>query len=242
MALEKITGIVTDVLKHSDRHNVITLYTREIGRIALLSPAGNGRSSRIRNASLLPLSIISADINITSGRDMQYLGRFQRETLWKDIYFNPVKSAISLFLSEFLNSYTRHSGPDPQAWDYMANAIACLDRQTRVPANFHLAFLIDFLSFAGIRPDMSERTPDSWFDMREGTSAIFPPSHRDRLSPREAEILPLLLRMNLRTASVFRFNAGQRRELLKGLLKYYGLHFPGLTSLKSPEILSELFV
>lgn len=241
MAIEKIRGIVTDVLKHSDRHNIITLFTREHGRLAMLSTAGNGKTARVRNASLMPLSVITADININSSRELHFLGRFQREALWKDIYFNPAKSAVALFISEFLNNYIRNSGADPLLWDYAADAIARLDSASRGIANFHLAFLIDFMTYAGIRPDLSEQRNDSWFDMRGGSMTLVPPAHQDRLAPGEARFLPLLLRLNLNTYSHFKFNSTQRNALLKGILKYYGIHFPGLANLKSPEILSEIF-
>lgn len=241
MAIEKIRGIITEVRKHSDRHNVITLFAREQGRVALLAPASNGKSARVRNASLMPLSVISADINFNSGRELQFLGRFQRDYFWKDLYFNPVKSAIALFITEFVNSYTRNLGQDPKLWDFIVNAIETLDKEERAISNFHLAFLLDFTYFAGIRPDISEWRADAWFDMREGNMTIMPPAHRDYLSLQQSAILPLILRMNLRSAGRFKFNSEQRRELLSKILKYYSLHFPGLGSLKSPGILSDIF-
>lgn len=241
MAIEKILGIVTDVVKHSDRHNVVTLFTRHHGRVSLLSSAGNGKTARLRNASLMPLSVISADVNFNPTRELQFLGKFSREALWKDLYFNPVKSAVGIFLAEFLNSYLRESPPDPRMWDFIVSAVSRLDGAERGLANFHLAFLIDFLAFAGIRPDLSEWREDAWFDMQGGTMTLFPPPHRNSLSPGEASVLPLLARMSLRTASWFRFSAPQRRELLRKLLAYYSLHFPGLASLRSPAILADVF-
>lgn len=241
MAIEKIVGIVTDVLRHSDKHNVVTLYTRAQGRVALLSSAGNSKTARLRNAALMPLSVISADINFNPTRDLQFLGKFTRETLWKDLYFNPVKSAVVMFLAEFLNTYLRQSPPDPTMWDFIVESVAHLDRARRGIANFHLAFLIDFLEFAGIRPDLSEWSDDKWFDMQGGTMTIFPPPHRNYLTPAQAIVLPLLSRLNLRTSRVYRFNATERRELLRWLLQYYSLHFPGLSALKSPAVLAEVF-
>lgn len=241
MAIEKIRGIVTNILKHSDRHNVITLFTRERGRIAMLSPAGNGKTARMRNAALMPLSVISADVNINSGRELQFLGRFQRELLWKDIYFNPVKSSIALFLSEFLNNYIRNSGADSHLWDFLIRAIEILDQERKHTANFHLGFLIEFMNYSGIRPDLTEWRNDVWFDLRGGTPTIFPPGHRDFLSIEETRLMPLLLRMNVDNASKFKFNSTQRSRLLLILIKYFGLHFPGMDNLKSPEILSEVF-
>lgn len=241
MALEKITGIVTDVTKHSDRHNVVTLFTREHGRVSLLSSTGTGKTARLRNASLLPLSVISTDINFKSSRELQFLGKFSRDILWHDLYFNPVKSAISLFLSEFINSYIRQSPPEPSTWDFIVAAITRLDLAQGGLANFHLAFLIDFLNYAGIRPDLSEWRPDAWFDMQGGTMTIFPPAHRNYLSPGQTDFLPVLSRMNLRTAPLFHFSGEQRRRLLNGLLHYYSLHFPGMANLKSPAVLTEVF-
>ena len=241
MAIEKITGIVTDITKYSDKHNVITLFTRERGRVALLSSTGKGKTARVRNASLLPLSVITADINFSATRELQFLGNFTRATLWKDIYFNPVKSAISLFLAEFINTYFRQSPPEPVIWDYIHYAIGRLDSAEKGLANFHLAFLFEFLSFAGIRPDLSDWREDAWFDMQGGCMTIFPPSHRNYLPPTDVWVLPMLARINLRTAPLFSFNAEQRRQLLHGLLNYYSLHFPGMANLKSPAVLSEVF-
>ena len=301
MAIERITGIVTDVLKHSDRHNIVTVFTRERGRMALLSSAGQGKAARVRNASLLPLSVISADVNINPGRELQFLGRFQRERLWKDLYFSPVKSAIALFLSEFLNAYVRNSGPDPHLFDFLLSAISRLDalRSEAAPSgapepaavsgvpesaasssppesagsssrfcipplgggkasgggkaagggkegnsalpNFHLAFLIEFMDYAGIRPDLSGWREGAWFDMRGGSMSLLPPSHRDVLPPPQAAQLPRLARMNLRTARLFRLTGAERREILAAILRYYGLHFPGLGSLRSPQVLTSLF-
>lgn len=241
MSIEKINGIVTDLTKHSDRHNVVTVFTRERGKVSLLASAGNSKTARIRNAALMPLSVISADINFSSTRELQFLGRFSRPILWKDIYFNPVKSAVALFLSEFLNVYLRQSPPDERLWDFIVFAIDTLDKTFSGIANFHLAFLIEFLSYAGIRPDLTDWRPDAWLDLQGGAMTIFPPSHRNYIEPARVGILPLLARMNLRTARVFQFSAIQRRQLLQSLLHYYSLHFPGMGTLKSPEVLAEVF-
>lgn len=241
MALERITGIVTDIVKHSDRHNVITLFTRERGRVAVLSPTGSGRTARMRNALLMPLSVITADINFRGNRDLQILGRFNRAALWKDLYFSPVKSSLTMFIAEFLNTYLRYPEAEPQTWDFIYRAVSILDAADGVPANFHLAFLVEFLRYAGIFPDLSGYMEGRWFDMREGEFLRFAPTHRDSLSPEEARNMPLLGRMNLRNARFFRFNAAQRRELLRQLIKFYAVHFPGLGNLRSPEILAEVF-
>lgn len=241
MAIEKVRGIVTDMVKYSDRQNIVTLFARERGRVSLLSPAGNGKNARTRNAALMPLSVISADINFNPVRDLQFLGNFQRDTLWRDLYFNPVKSAVGIFMAEFVNAYMRQSPPDPQLWDYVVSAISTLDRAKGPLGNYHIAFLLDFLHFAGIRPDLSDWREDAWLDMRGGCMTILPPHHGDAIGPDAARVLPMLGRMTMRTAPLFKLTAKERREILHGVLRYFSLHFPGLSNLNSPSVLTEVF-
>ena len=239
--IERITGIVLDTVKHSDRHNVVTLFTRERGRMSFLSPAGKGKSGLMRNARLMPLSVVTADINIHANRELQVLPTPQRAAVWHDLYFNPVKSSVAIFLSEFLNAYLRHSEADSNEWDFIFRSVESLDSARRGMANLHLAFLIGLLPFAGIEPDLSGAGEGRWFDMRGGCFTPFPPPHGDSLRPEEARLLPLLSRMTAANSRAFRFSAAQRRRLLAGLLQYYSVHFPGLANLKSPSILTEVF-
>ncbi len=155
MALEKIKGIVIDSVKHNDRHNVITLYTRERGRMSFISSTGSGKRSRMRNARLLPLSVIETEVNIKGGWDLHLLGTIAPLEIWHDLYFNPVKSAITLFLSEFLNRYLRDDTQVPATWVYIHYSLMSLDNASRGLANFHICLVIAFLEMAGISPDLS---------------------------------------------------------------------------------------
>lgn len=241
MPIEKIQGIVIDVIKHNDRHNVITLFTRTRGRMAFLSPVSIGKVGRMRNARLLPLSVVEADINIRQNRELQMLGAITPVEIWRDIYFNPVKSSITLFLSEFLNRYLRDSSPDATAWEFIIASIRALDSAKGKLANFHIWFLYRFLDIAGIAPDMSEYEEGDSFDMRSGVPVVADRIHRDILTPEETSILMLLSRITLTNMHRYRFNGAERNSLLNRILRYYAIHFPGLSGLKSLDILSEVF-
>lgn len=241
MAIEKIRGIVINVIKHNDRHNVVTLFTRDRGRIAFLSPVGSGKSARMRNARLLPLSVIETDVNMRQNRELQLLGAVTPYEIWRDLYFNPVKSSIVLFISEFLNRYFRDASPDPTAWEFIIAAIRALDNMQKGLANFHIWFLIRFLDIAGIAPDLSGYEKGDSFDMRAGIPVVDTSLHRDILTPEETRLLALLSRITLTNMRHYRFTGADRLRLLDRILRYYSIHFPGLSSLKSPDILSEVF-
>ena len=51
----KITAIVLNVMKYSDKNSIAHVYSDECGRMALLVPQGSTRGARMRNAAFMPL-------------------------------------------------------------------------------------------------------------------------------------------------------------------------------------------
>ncbi|MDE6153062.1 MAG: recombination protein O N-terminal domain-containing protein, partial [Muribaculaceae bacterium] len=46
--------IALRTVRHSDRHSILSAYTRQRGRMSFLIPAGNGREATRRRAMLMP--------------------------------------------------------------------------------------------------------------------------------------------------------------------------------------------
>lgn len=241
MAIEKIRGIVINVVKHNDKNNIVTLFTETRGRVSFVSPTSGSKSGKIRNARLQPMSVIESNVNFRQNQEIQYLGAITPVTVWTGIYFHPVKSAITYFISDFLNKYFRDASPDPLAWKFVLAAMNILDKSEQGVANFHLWFLLNFLDIAGITPDLSDYTPGDAFDMRAGIPIVFSHLHHDILAPEYTSYLPLLMRMNSQNFKLFKFSSSERRLLISNLLKYYSIHFPGVGNLRSFDILMEIF-
>ncbi len=243
---EHISGIVLGTVRHSDRHNVTNIFTRERGRMAFLSPAGSSKSSRQTAARLQPLSIIEAEANISSTRDLHILSAILPIKVWKNLYYDPFKGAVVMFLSEFLTKLLREAPSEPMLWDFIANSLSILDATDNrmASANFHIAFLVSLSYMMGIQPDVSEYKDGMEFDMKSGTM-VYPFSaistNGIRLDAIKTSFLPSLLRINFANARFFRFSGKERSELIDHILKYYGLHFPGSDNLKSLEIMKEIF-
>lgn len=243
---ETITGIVLGTVKHSDRHNVTSIYTRERGRMAFLTPAATTGRSRQTSARIQPLSLIEAQANISSTRDIHNLSSILPIKVWRTIYYEPLKSTVSLFLSEFLTRLLKDAHPEPHLWDFIANSISILDAtENRIEAaNFHITFLVSLSFMMGIQPDISEYSEGMEFDMQSGTM-VYPFSalthYSLRIDAESSAFLPTLLRINYANARIFRFSGKERSELIEMILKYYGLHFPGCKNLKSLDVLKEIF-
>ncbi|MDE7347682.1 MAG: DNA repair protein RecO C-terminal domain-containing protein [Muribaculaceae bacterium] len=244
---EKISGIVLGTVKHSDRHNVTGVYTRERGRMAFLTPAGASRQSRQIASYFQPLSIIEAQVTINPNRDLHIPTAVSRTTVWRTIYYEPMKMTVALFLSEFLNKLLRDSPAEPSLWDFIMQSMKLFDTIDNdiSTANFHITFLIGLMRLTGIFPDMSSYTTGMEFDMKSGRM-VLPFSLQGRIrglriDAERAAFLPKLARINYANCHRFLFNGRERSEILDDILRYYGCHFPGCDHLKSLEILKEIF-
>lgn len=241
MACEKIQGIVLSVIKHNDRYNIITVFTKLRGRMVFLSTIGTKGSTKRRSARLLPLSVIESEIKLKGNQEIQFLGDVVPVRVWRDIYFNPSKLPIVYFISEFLGRYFRDFYPDLQTWQFVLEATEILDKCDVSTANFPIWFLIGFLDFAGIMPDFSDYEVGDVFDMRSGVPVAEFPSHKDWVSAENSEYILKLLRMNSFNFHKYIFHERQRREVLEKILRFYSIHYPGVGNLKSFEFLTEIF-
>lgn len=241
MAIERIHGIVTDIVRHSDRHNIVTLFTREKGSVSFLTSARSGRSDKIRNARLQLLSVVESDVNFKGTSRLPSLSSVTTVDVWKDMYFNPVKGAIVMFIAEFLHRYLREAAPDPLFWDFVRESLRILDERRVGTSNFHISFLKSALQFAGISPDMSDYEKGDYFDMCSGVFVAERPAHNYFLYPEEASFLPKFMRINFNNDKFFRFRAGERKRVMGSLLRYYSVHFPGMAAMRSPSVLAEVF-
>ncbi len=238
---EKIQGIVIDLTRHNDRLSIVTLFTRSKGRISFLSPIGSGKSARLRQARLQPLAVIEADINFKGNAELQRLGNFALAEVWSNLYFDPVKRLLALFIGEFLNRLLRATMPDEALWDYLLESLRLLDRLQEGVADFHIAFLASLLPFAGIQPDPTGFTPGMYFNMQSGTFSTTQPPHNDYLSGDDAVWAARLCRIDFANIRALKLNGEIRARILKELLKYYSIHYPGTSTLKSLDILHDIF-
>lgn len=238
---EKITGIVLNVRKYNDKNNIVTLYTRERGRVVFISPTGNGRLSNARRARLQPLGVVETEVNFKMTNEMQRLGSVNSAEIWTDLYFHPAKRAITMFVSEFLDKLLNDTMPDPGLFEFLVRSIRFLDNLKDGVVNFHLPFLVAMLTYSGIQPDVRGCREGYVFEFESGSFVPEFEAKGPRLNGAEAEAVNWVTRLNFSNMKKLRLNNSNRRQIFYCLLNYYSYHFPGLGSLKTPEILRDIF-
>lgn len=238
---EKIKGIVLNLRKYNDRNNIVTLYTPTHGRLSFISPIGNGKGGNARRARLQPLAVISTDLNFKPTSDLQRLGNLQLIRAWKDLYFHPVKRAQVIFISEFLNRLLYAAMPDESLWNFIYESLLLLDGIKKGVSDFHISFLISLLPHMGIQPDLSTFSPEKVFDFAAGSYVLPFEARGPYLKDEAANAVLWINRLNFYNISRIKLPLRVRQEILSNLISYYSYHYPGISSMKSPDVLHYIF-
>ena len=237
---ENLDCIALRTVRYSDRHNIFTAYSRQRGKVVMTLPAGGGKAAMRVRALTQPLSVFQCVADVRPGREIMQV-RDLRHAGARPLE-GPVRSTLGLFMADMLASLLREPQCDELLFDYIVHMAAQIAGASGVAlANIHICFLMRLQHFMGIEPDWSTYAPGAIFDMADGIFRSSPPLHGNWLPSGEAEAAWKLRRMNARTAALFAMGRRDRNLILDRLIQYYQIHFPGLASISSLDILRAIF-
>ncbi len=239
---EKLKGIVLNTIRYSDKHNIVHIYTDGRGLMSFAVPLGKTYAARMRNALLMPLSLVDLEAGVRAGRDLALLREVQRNYPLATIYSDPLKNAIALFISELLAHVIQEPEGNEYMFRYIEQSVQLLEQMPDQVANFHICFLYHLGAHLGIQPNLESYQKGYWFDMTEGVFASAAVRGHAMLQPQEAQVIHLLSRMTFSNMTVFRFSRDERNRMLDVIINYYRLHNAAIGTLRSPDILKQLFI
>lgn len=238
---QKTTGIVLHTLKYNDASNIVDIYTRENGRGSFLVPALRSRRSAVKAVLFQPLSLIEFEADYRPTASLHRIKEAKSRMPFRTLPYDPYKSAIAMFLAEFLYRALREEAENEPLFAYLEHSIRWLDECEQGFSNFHLVFLMRLSRFLGLYPNTEDYAEGCFFDMLNACFTPLQPSHRAFLKPDEAAHINVLMRMNYETMHLFSMSRVERNRCLTVINDYYRLHLPDFPVLKSLEVLGELF-
>ena len=159
-----------------------------------------------------------------------------------DLYIDPVKNSIVLFLSAFLIQAIQNEESNKYLFEFVYDSISLLNLLETGKGNFHLFFLIKTTEFLGFRINRETYIKGSVFDLLEGRFSNSIPFHTHYISPDESYELYYILSSSFSEISKLNIDRDKRNRLLNIVLEYYNLHVPGISNIKSFDILKTLFI
>lgn len=239
---EKVRGMVLRRVRYNDTSCVLDLFTDAEGRSAYIIKDTRAKKNFGALRGAVPLAVVDLEIVRKKGGKMAEVTEGAWAVPFGSVHQSPVKMAILLFLSEFLCYALRHEGKNEPLWAYLQHSMQWLDAcEEGQVANFHLVFLMRLARFLGIYPNLEGYEEGAYFDLQGACFVRQRPLHPFFLEEKEAAVVRAVARMNYRTMHLFLFNRGQRVRCLEVLNEYYKLHVPDFPTLKSLDVLRELF-
>ena len=240
---QRINAIVLRTIKHNDTTLVVDLYSEQNGHVALLASVPARKQGRKQVRTFQPLSSIEAEATNRPTARLNRIKEARATHPFQSIPANPYKTAIVLYLSEFLYRALHNETANPLLYAYLEKSMLWLDECKCNFSNFHIVFLMRLSRFLGLYPNLEDYAAGDWFDLRAACfTPLRPAAHNDCLPPDEAARMARLMRMDYATMHLFRLTREERARCLEVILTYYRLHLPDLPELRSVEVLREVFL
>lgn len=237
----KTRGIVLHAIPYNDRYSIIYMYTEAFGRASYLVARTRGKKSIVSKSLFMPLSVVEMEVEHSNKRDLHRIRESKLCFPLTELFCNPVKNVLALFLAEVLYRVVKETEPDERLFNYLCSSIQYLEVAEKGVANFHLVFLLHLLFYIGIYPNVGTYREDAYFDMLNGVFVERIPMHRHYLTPKESVILARLLKIRFENMSLYAFSRQERVEIIQRLLAYYRLHLPDFPEIKSLSVMQSLF-
>lgn len=240
--IQNTQGIVLRTLKYSDTSLIADVYTEVQGRASFLVPVPRSRRTLVRPSLFQPLALVEVEADFRPNVSLFKVKEARSAYPFSSLPYDPYKSSIALFLSEFLCRALREEAENRPLFAYLQHSVVWLDECRSGFANFHLVFLMRLSRFLGLYPNLENYHPGDYFDLQNACfTSLRPQGHANYIGPEEASRLQQLMRMNYATMHLFAMNRAERARCLGVINDYYRLHLPGFPELKSLEVLKEIF-
>ena len=237
----KTTGIILHQVKYNDNQSIVSIYTREFGRISYMVRGANKKKSACRAALLQPLSIVEIDVSHNPKKEIQSIRDMRIAVPFCHIPYNPVKNCLALFMTEVLHKILKHSENDEELYLFIENSVRELDECKEGIGNFHLVFLAQLANRLGFAPDVAEMNSMQYFDMMNGVFRNTRPDHVHYLPPETAGVFSRIVRMDYNGLNELPMTRIQRADMLNHFIEYYKLHLADFHSLHSVDVLHKLW-
>ncbi len=234
-------GIVLHTLKYGENAMIVHLLTDVGGRQSfIVSGIRSGRGRGSKAALFQPLFTVEFEALSSQRYELHRFKEVRSGMTLSRTPFDLRRSTIALFIAEVLYRLVKESEANERLFNHVWHSIEALDSIETGVANFHLWFLTTLSRDLGFMPSKSYNE-GYWFDICEGEYVAQRPSHKIVLEPSQAALLDRFSHTPLTELDTIPLNRASRASYLESLLQYYSYHLDATHTIRSIDILRELF-
>lgn len=234
-------GIVLSTTRYGENRLIVNIFTPDFGTLGFIATVSKKSKGGLKAAHFQNLQILEFSFAEKSKGSLKRIGEARIPLGFQSLYFDPIRSCLSLFLAEFLQKVLKEEEPHPALFQFVKASLIRLDQAEQGIANFHLAFLMDLCAYLGFSPQLEAEEEARYFDLLEGEVRSKVPEH-----PHYIEAAELLQWREIQSKGTGQFeqiglkSSPLRRQVLEGLIDYYRLHLNDFGPMKSLSVLKEV--
>lgn len=237
--LVKTKAIIISALKYGEADLIVKAYTLSDGlKTYMLKGVLKSKKGKFRASMFQSLTRLEIVANHKGAGHLEYLREAKVISHYEQLYSNPVKMAMVMFLAEVLKITIKEEEGDEALFAYLENSIDLLDASEKI-ANFHLIFLLQLSRFLGFQPEQDKKSYPV-FNLLDGVFQDTP-TNDYCIEGTNVELLRQFLGRNFDALEEIKLNQSARNDFLGMLLLYYELHIESFHKPKSLNVLTEIF-
>lgn len=223
MPILKAEGVILRRIKYSETSLIVTLYTREYGKISLLAKGARNPKSKFVG-SLEPVTYVSIVYYHKDSRDLQMLSEIDNVSSNSSIISSIKKVAVAFAIINLVDSVVTELESNEDLFDLLKDSLLVLnDRELDIPILWY--FEINLLRQIGFEIDV---------DNPEGVGK------KERLKGEALKIFKQLENIELREMKVGQFTRGTFRKINRFFEIYFEYHIEGMKQTKAFSFVNDL--
>lgn len=238
MSEGRLRCIALRTVRYKDSRSVLTCFSREMGRVSFSVSDGRGREAMRRRALLMPGSVFECVADVSVARGLQRMGEVRG--LRPVAADGGARVSVVFFICDVVNVVTREMERDEVLWDYVEGWLERVE-EGRWLGNAPIGFMVGLLGIMGVLPDAGSYRRGRVLDLEGGVFRDDVPGRGRWLGVADSAVAWRLLRMTGENMGRFRFSREERRRVLDGIIDYCGIHFGGMSGLRSLDVVRSLF-
>tara|TARA_A100000171_G_C2108780_1_gene133872 strand:- start:502 stop:1191 length:690 start_codon:yes stop_codon:yes gene_type:complete len=226
--LHRTRGIVLSYIKYKETSIIVRIFTEAFGMQSYIVNSVRSAKSRGKMALYQPLSLLDLVVYHKSSKDLQRISEAKFSYAYSSIPFNPLKTGVSIFLTEILTKILREESENEGLYDFVHQAMVIFDHLETNISNFHLQFLMKCSGYLGFEPQSAEGFIEELAENGVHFTTL------------ETERVIISALMNKPLGDEIALSSQLRRDVLSHIIKFYQIHVSGLNEIKSLEVLKEV--
>ncbi|MDZ4698734.1 MAG: DNA repair protein RecO [Rhodothermales bacterium] len=147
-------AIVLRHLDYRETSQIVTLFTRELGKVSVIARGARAAKSPFGSA-LQPMAYVEAVLYHSPGRELHTLKEVAHVRPFLQLTRHLDRMAIGLRIIEFVHALSQPDEPHPALFQLVVETLSLLDAAEERPENLLLFFQLQLAGHLGFQPAVS---------------------------------------------------------------------------------------